>query len=110
MINIRPVNSVDLAGDPDTSIARLTDVEWGSLIALVRRHGFYPPGPYAYDHPVAFDTEASQALWAATSAAYGDDEVASNPLLKARVQKLMGCAQIGAEHGGIEILREHEFS
>ena len=110
MINIRPVNPADVVGDPETSIAYFTDVEWWSLIDLVRRHGFYPPDPHAYDHPVAFDTEASQALWAATSAAYRDDEVASNPLLKARVAKLMGCAQIGAEHGGIEILREREFS
>jgi hypothetical protein len=110
MINIRPVNPADVVGDPETSIAYFTDVEWGSLIALVRRHGFYPSDLHAYDHPVAFDAEASQALWTATRAAYRDDEVASNPLLKARVAKLMGCAQIGAEHGGIEILREHEFS
>ena len=110
MITIRPVSPADVVGDPETSIARFTDVEWGSLIAFVRRHGFYPPGPHAYDAPVAFDAEASRALWAAVRAAYRDDEVAFNPLLKARVAKLMGCAQIGAEHGGIEILREREFS
>ena len=110
MINVKPLNPVNVVGDPDTSIAYFTDVEWWSLIELVRQYGFEPPDLYSYNDSVELDAEASQGLWAASSAVHNDDAVASNAILKSRVEKLMGCAQIGAERGGIEIRREHEFS
>jgi hypothetical protein len=110
MITVRPLDPVRVARDPDTSIAYFTDVEWQSLIELVSQYWYEPDNPQEYNQPVELDARASQELWGAISAVYKDDEVASNAILKARVEKLMRCAQIGAEHGGIEIRREPEFS
>ena len=109
MISVRPLNPCHVAGDPDTSIACFKDSEWWSSINLVRQHGFEPPDihryyPESYDHPVEIDPEAAQVLWWVISVAYEDD--ALSPYL----QKLVRCLEIGVEHGGLEIRREHEFS
>lgn len=116
MIDIRPLNPVHVVGDPDTRIGRFTDSEWRSLIDLVKRHGFDPPDieiyyPQAYDQPVEIDPEASQGLWEAISAVHKEDAVppgASYAFGRAGVNRLVGCAQTGAEQGGIEIRRARE--
>src|ERR671933_2159257 len=114
MINVRPLNPVYVAGDPDTSIAHFKDSEWWSLINLVRQYGFEPPDiqryyPEVYEHPVQIDPEASRALWGAISVVY-NEEVSrpSRTIPPPYLEELMRCAQIGAEHGGIEIRRERE--
>ncbi len=109
MISVRPLNPVHVAGDPDTSIACFKDSEWWSSINLVRQHGFEPPDihryyPESYDHPVEIDPEAAQVLWWVISVAYDDDA------LPPYLEKLVRCLEIGVEHGGLEIRREHEFS
>ena len=113
MIYIRPLHPVSVVGDSDTVVASFEDSEWWNLITLVRRYGFGGHGHLifeagAYDQPVEIDAATSRVLWGATTAAYtggvypeGSDELVL-------VKRLMDCAQIGAEHGGIEIRRETE--
>lgn len=117
MIDIRPLNPVREVGDGDTRIGRFTDSEWRGLIELVRRYGFEPPEgdqayhPQAFDQPIEIEPETSQRLWEAVSAVYNDDAVPSGVSYafgRAGVTRLLGCAQIGAEHGGIEIRRARE--
>ena len=105
MINVRPLNPVYVAGDPDTSIAHFKDSGWWSLINLVRQYGFEPPDiqryyPESYDHPVEIDPEAAQVLWWVISVAYD--------IPPPYLEKLVRCVELGAEHGGLEIRRERE--
>jgi hypothetical protein len=132
MIDIRPLNPVNTVGNPDPLIAKFNYSEWRNLIDLAHRYGFEPPNdqiyyPRTYNHPVEIDAETSQRLYEAISAVHNDDtapyaiiiaeerstRVIARPdhdrvVGKLLVKKLMACAQIGAEQGGIEIRRSRD--
>jgi len=112
MIEIRPLNSVHTLGDQDAVIGRFADFEWRDLIELAQQYGFDPPDIQSYyprpgDPPFEIDAESSQGLWESISAVHhADDAVppsAPSALGTLWVKQIMGCAQIGAEQGGIEI-------
>jgi alpha-glucuronidase len=109
MIEVRPLNPVQTVRERDPIIAHFSDSEWWKLIELVRQYGFEPSDiqiyyARSYAHPVEIGAETSQGLWEAISAVYRDPEH-TDVKLRVKVEQLRGCAQIGAEHGGIEIRR-----
>jgi len=119
MIYVRPLNPVDIVGDRDPVIASFADSTWRDLIELAGQFGFRPPDVQSYysppyDRPVNLGAETSQELWEAISAVYKDvykdghaipHAVSERHVRKLQVKHLMECAQIGAEHSGIEIRR-----
>ncbi|MBV9454165.1 MAG: hypothetical protein JOZ19_08630 [Rubrobacter sp.] len=111
MIDIRPLNPA--RSGVDNPIGTFSDFEWRELIELAKEYGFEPPDienyyPPQYDDPVEVNADSSWELWHAISAAHHDEAVPPSvpaALGRLRVEELMGCAQIGAEQGGIEIRR-----
>jgi hypothetical protein len=116
MIEIRPLKPVHTVGDQDTLIAKFADFEWRDLIELAQQYGFKPPDtenylPLLNDDALEIDAETSQGLWEAMSTVYYADAVppgVPSALGKLWVKQLMGCAQVGAEQGGIEIRRSRD--
>src|SRR5215203_736266 len=111
MIEIRPLNSVHTLGDQDAVIGRFADFEWQRFDRAGPTVRICPPNIQSYyprpgDPPFEIDAESSQGLWESISAVHHADAVppsAPSALGKLWVKQIMGCAQIGAEQGGIEI-------
>ncbi len=153
MIDVRPLNPVEVVNNPATSIGSFEDSEWWDLIKLARDYGFEPDDiqmhfPLPYDQPVRIEGQAARGLYEAVSALSNDDVVPyaatwdesnetggfgtvylpgrepqeayvlreaphEHPEMhvgKVQLRRLLACAQIAAEHGGIEIRRVEDRS